>query len=289
MIVSTSQLLSAAEAGGYSIGAFNIYNLEGVKAVLAAAEAEASPVMLQIHPSALKYGGLPLIALSLEAARQSQIPAVLHLDHSNSIAPIQTALETGFGSIMADGSHLEYTQNIDFTRQMAELAHGRGVLVEAELGRLTGTEDGLSVADYEARLTDPDQALEFTQATGIDMLAVCIGNVHGEYRTEPDLDFPRLEKIHRRVAVPLVLHGASGLPEEMVLRSIELGVCKINVNTEVRMAYLNSLKSSLSVPTKLDLVEVMNNAIAAMQSVVAAKLRLFGSDSQARKFSQLFL
>ena len=281
MSVTTSRLIHAAQQGRFSIGAFNIYNLEGAKAVLAAAEAENSPVILQIHPSGLRYGGLPLVALSLEAAQQSNIPVALHLDHSTTAADIQIALQAGFSSIMADGSHLDYKQNLEFSRQMAELAHAQDVSIEAELGRLSGSEDGLSVADYEARLTDPDQAGAFAEATGIDLLAVCIGNVHGEYRSEPRLDFSRLERIHHSVNLPLVLHGASGLPEQMISRSIELGVCKINVNTEVRTAYLNALQSSLSQPKKPDLIDVMQASINAMQAVVAEKIRLFGSADQA--------
>ena len=284
MIVPTSRLLQAAQAERYAIGAFNVYNMEGVKAVFAAAEAENSPVILQLHPSALRYGGVPLVSLSIEAARQSSVPAVVHLDHSTSIADIQTALRFGFNSVMADGSHLDFQQNLDFTRKIVELAHTQNILVEAELGRLSGTEDGLSVADYEARLTDPALAAEFSQTTGIDLLAVCIGNVHGEYRTEPHLDFPRLERIHHQVDIPLVLHGASGLPEEVISRSVELGVRKINVNTEVRNAYINSLKNSLGRAVKLDLIDMMQASVAAMQAVVAAKIQLFGSSNQARNF-----
>ena len=284
MIVPTSRLLQAAQAERYAIGAFNVYNMEGVKAVFAAAEAENSPVILQLHPSALRYGGVPLVSLSIEAARQSSVPAVVHLDHSTSIADIQTALRFGFNSVMADGSHLDFQQNLDFTRKIVELAHTQNILVEAELGRLSGTEDGLSVADYEARLTDPALAAEFSRTTGIDLLAVCIGNVHGEYRTEPHLDFPRLERIHHQVDIPLVLHGASGLPEEVISRSVELGVRKINVNTEVRNAYINSLKNSLDRAVKLDLIDMMQASVAAMQAVVAAKIQLFGSSNQARNF-----
>lgn len=285
MIVKTSRLLQAAERAKYSIGAFNIYNLEGAKAVLAAAEATDSPVILQLHPSALRFGGAPLVALSLEAVRLSKIPAVLHLDHSTTAADIEFALHSGFSSVMADGSHLNYQQNLEFTRQMVALAHGRDVFVEAELGRLSGSEDGLSVSEYEARLTDPDQAAAYCQETGIDLLAVCIGNVHGEYKEEPRLDFKRLERIHQSVDVPLVLHGASGLPSEMIFRCIELGVRKINVNTEVRAAYLNSLQSSFQKTHKTDLIDVMQNAIQAMQAVVVEKIRLFGSADQAKAIS----
>jgi tagatose 1,6-diphosphate aldolase GatY/KbaY len=278
-------MLSAAENDRFAIGAFNVYNLEGVKAVIGAAEAEESPIMLQLHPGAIHYGGVPLISLCLEAVRQSTIPAVVHLDHSASTADVYTALQAGISSVMIDGSHLEYLQNLAFTRKMSELVHAQEGTVEAELGRLSGTEDNLSVADYEAKLTDPDQAAEFTKMTDIDLLAVCIGNVHGEYRSEPELDFERLEKIHRKVEIPLVLHGASGLPKEMIYQSIELGVRKINVNTEVRKAFLSSLKISSQIPQNPDLIQVMQEAITAMQSVVVDKLRLFGSSHKAYKIS----
>jgi tagatose 1,6-diphosphate aldolase GatY/KbaY len=278
MLISTKTLLTAAQKHGYAIGAFNVYNLEGVKAVVAAAEAERSPAMLQIHPGSLRHGGLPLVALCLTAAREADVPMSVHLDHSASAADIRAAVETGLISIMADGSHLAYEENIVFTREMTALVHEyEDGLVEAELGRLSGTEDGLTVSEYEAKLTDPAQAADFVERTGIDALAVCIGNVHGRYRSEPRLDFERLAAIRQATPLPLVLHGASGLPEEMVTRSIELGVCKFNVNTEIRQAYLDALKERLNALKPPDLVELMQEAIAAMQAVIVSKLRLFGS------------
>jgi tagatose 1,6-diphosphate aldolase GatY/KbaY len=277
MIVATTSLLQKAQADGYAIGAFNIYNLEGVRAVVLAAVAERSPAMLQLHPSALHYGGPALVALCLTAAREAAVPMAVHLDHSPAADDIRKALAAGLTSIMADGSHLDYAENVAFTHEMAELVHRHHGAVEAELGRLTGTEDGLTVPEYEAKFTDPTQAAEFVAQTGVDMLAVCIGNVHGRYRTEPRLDFERLAAIRDAVPVPLVLHGASGLPENMVRRSIELGICKFNVNTEVRGAYLESLKRYLDTAASPDLLPLMNEAISAMQLVIAEKLRLFGS------------
>jgi tagatose 1,6-diphosphate aldolase GatY/KbaY len=277
MLTPTIALLQTAQAGGYAIGAFNVYNLEGVQAVVAAAEAEGSPVLLQIHPSALQHGGLPLIALCLTAAQQATVPMAVHLDHSSAVADIQAALAAGVSSIMADGSQLAYADNIAFTREMTMLAHAQEVSVEAELGRLTGTEDGLTVPEYEAKFTDPAQAAAFVAETGVDALAVCIGNVHGRYRSEPRLDFERLAAIQMAVSVPLVLHGASGLPELMVRRAIELGVCKFNVNTEVREAYVDALKASLAGPQTPDLLKLIQQAIEAMQTVIQAKLQLFGS------------
>jgi tagatose 1,6-diphosphate aldolase GatY/KbaY len=281
MLTSTRALLDTARQGGYAIGAFNIYNLEGVRAVVDAAQAANSPAMLQLLPAALRHGGRPLVALCLAAAQDASVPIGVHLDHSASADDIRAALAAGLTSVMADGSHLPFADNVAFTRQMAELVHAQGGSIEAELGRLTGTEDGLTTPEYESRLTDPEQAAGFVADAGIDALAVCIGNVHGHYRGEPRLDFERLDAIGRAVSVPLVLHGASGLPEALVRRSIELGVCKFNVNTEVRGAYAGVLREALATPKPPDLLELMQRAIAGMREVVADKLRLFGSVDRA--------
>lgn len=284
MLKPTAELLAEAQAHGYAIGAFNVYNLEGASAVVKAAEAERSPVMLQIHPSARRQGGLPLTALCLAAARESAVPVAVHLDHSTSAAEIRSALASGFSSVMADGSHLTYAENVAFTRDIAALAHASGASVEAELGRLTGTEDDLTVSEYESKLTDPGQSAEFVAETGVDALAVCIGNVHGPYPVEPRLDFDRLAAIRDALArshdVPLVLHGASGLPDATVRRSIELGVTKFNVNTELRRAYLAAIRETADSPSS-DLLTVMQAAIQAMQQVVAGKLHLFESTGRA--------
>lgn len=277
MLVPTTELLNGAQQGGYAIGAFNVYNLEGARAVVAAAEAERSPAMLQILPTAFKHGGPPLVSLCLTAARETSVPMAVHLDHSASAGDIRAALDAGLNSVMADGSHLPYPDNVAFTRHMADLVHQQGGTVEAELGRLTGTEDGLTVPEYEARLTSPGEAADFVAQTEIDALAVCIGNVHGRYPGEPHLDFERLDAIRNTVSVPLVLHGASGLPEAMVRRSIELGVTKFNVNTEVRAAYVGALQDRFESPQPPDLLELMQDAIAGMQPIVSAKLQLFGS------------
>lgn len=281
---ATAKLITEAQAQGYAIGAFNVYNLEGALAVVRAAEAERSPVMLQVHPSALHHGGPSLTALCLTAAREATVPMAVHLDHSTSPAEIRSALAAGFSSVMADGSHLTYAENIAFTREMAALAHAAGASVEAELGRLTGTEDDLTVPEYESKLTNPAQAAEFVAETGVDALAVCIGNVHGPYPGEPRLDFERLAAIRDALArshdVPLVLHGASGLPDALVQRSIELGVTKFNVNTELRQAYLAAVREAIDAPST-DLVRAMQAAIEAMQQVVVGKLKLLGSRGRA--------
>lgn len=277
---STKELLLNAEKGGYAVGAFNIYNLEGVEAVVAAAEEEKSPAILQIHPSALKQGGIPLVACCISAAEQASVPITIHFDHGNSKQELMEVLELGFDSLMVDGSHLPFKENISYTKHISFLAHSKDMLVEAELGRLSGTEDDLTVEDYEAKLTDVNQAGEFIDETCIDALAVCIGNVHGKYPASgPNLRLQLLKDLYdlsSKKGVFLVLHGASGLSKELVKECIELGVRKFNVNTEVRKAYMDSLSSP-----KKDLVHVMAAGKEAMKAVVAEKMHLFGSAGKA--------
>ncbi|KAK9664682.1 hypothetical protein RND81_14G060900 [Saponaria officinalis] len=278
--LSTKELLLHAEIGGYAVGAFNVYNLEGVAAVVAAAEEERSPAILQIHPGALKEGGLPLVSCCLSAAKQANVPVTVHFDHGTSKQELLEILELGVDSLMVDGSHLSFDDNVLYTNYIASLAHKKNIFVEAELGRLSGTEDDLTVEEYEAKLTDVDQAREFIEKTSIDALAVCIGNVHGKYPASgPNLRLDLLKDLHVLASergVILVLHGASGVPTELVKRCIELGVRKFNVNTEVRKAYMDSLAKPGN-----DLVNVMASAKEAMKAVVAEKMRLFGSAGKA--------
>lgn len=277
---STKDLLIHAEKGGYAVGAFNVYNLEGVEAVVAAAEEEQSPAILQIHPSAFKHGGVPLVACCISAAEQASVPITVHFDHGSSKQELVEVLELGFDSVMVDGSDLPFKDNVSYTKYISFLAHSKKMHVEAELGRLSGIEDDLTVEDYEARLTDINQAREFIDETGIDALAVCIGNVHGTYPASgPNLKLDLLKDLHElssKKGVFLVLHGASGLPKGLIKECIERGVRKFNVNTEVRKAYMDSLKN----PNK-DLVHVMASAREAMKSVVAEKIHLFGSAGKA--------
>ncbi|EOY21353.1 Ketose-bisphosphate aldolase class-II family protein isoform 2 [Theobroma cacao] len=277
---STKEILLNAESGGYAVGAFNVYNMEGVEAVVAAAEQERSPAILQVHPGAFKQGGITLVACCISAAEQASVPITVHFDHGTSKKELLDSLELGFDSIMADGSHLPFKDNISYTKHISNLAHSKDMLVEAELGRLSGTEDDLTVEDYEARLTDVNQAQEFIDETGIDALAVCIGNVHGKYPASgPNLKLDLLEDLYAlssKKGVFLVLHGASGLSKELVKGCIERGVRKFNVNTEVRKAYMDSLRNP-----KGDLVHVMASAKEAMKAVIAEKMHLFGSAGKA--------
>jgi len=281
MLVPFDQILQRARQLGYAVGAFNVYNLEGALAVIQSAEELGSPVIIQILPSALELGGTPLVQLCLEAGQKAQVPVAVHLDHCPSQSTIQGALAAGISSVMADGSGLEYAGNLAFTKNIVLEAVRYSAGVEGELGRLSGSEDGLTVSGAAARMTQPEQAADFVRQTGISALAVCIGNVHGQYKTEPRLDFERLAAIAASVSIPLVLHGTSGLPDEMIVRAIAHGVTKFNVNTEIRTAYIHSLSSRFKNGHLPELVDLIRSGIAAMQDPIKTKIRLFGSASKA--------
>ena len=281
MLVNTRDMLFAARQHKYAVGAFNVYNLEGALSVVNAAQELKSPVILQVLPTALDIGGAALIHLCRKAGASVSVPVAVHLDHCSSPEDIRFALEAGVSSTMADGSMQEFDANIRFTRNIVSLASRFNAGVEGELGRLSGQEDGLTIEKFHARLTQPEQAEYFVEHTRVWALAVCIGNIHGTYKNPPNLDFERLAKINKTVTIPLVLHGTSGLPDQMIIQSIQNGVCKFNVNTEVRQTYLKTLRQLFKNRHSPELVEVMKESIEAMKPPIKEKIQLFGSANQA--------
>ncbi|MEM3580386.1 MAG: class II fructose-1,6-bisphosphate aldolase [Candidatus Bathyarchaeia archaeon] len=305
MLVTNKELLLKAQKEAYAIGAFNIQNLESLLAVVEAATEEKSPVIVAATPSAIKYGGLNYLArLVKTAAEITPVPMSLHLDHGEDVETVKKCLEAGFTSVMIDGSHLPFEENVALTKRVVELAHQKGVSVEGELGRLTGVEEK-TVEEREAVLTDPREAEEFVKRTGVDALAVSIGTSHGAYKFkgEPQLDFERLKQIRERVKVPLVLHGASsvpqwiiekatkygaelsgakGIPEEHIRKAISLGITKINIDTDLRLAFTATVREVLAnSPKEFDPRKILGPAKEAMKEVVKAKMRLFGSSGKA--------
>lgn len=274
MLVAVDQLLKEARQANYAVGAFNIYNMEGASAVIRAAEKTNSPCIIQVGSAMIDYGDAIFIDMILQAIEKSKVKIGLHLDHCSSKGTILKALDLGISSIMADGSDLDFEGNINFVKEIAEIVHARGGVVEGELGKIAGTEDGILVEGYQEMLTNPLEVEEYIERSGVDSLAVCIGNVHGSYNGTPQLDFPRLEEINKLSSVPLVLHGASGLPAWMIEQSIKNGVCKINVNSEIRSAYRQVLEEGLG-REDFKLQDIVRDSIQAMEEVVSSKISLF--------------
>ena len=275
MLVSGRELLERAVARGCAVGSFNTYNLEVTRAILGAAEARGVGVFLAAGSGALDYAGFrSLTEAMLAAADEARVPVAVHLDHSPDVATLRRCLDAGFTSVMIDGSLLPYDANVELTR--AAVLAANGATVEAELGGVPGNEDSSGSATATIPMTDPDEAERFVAATGVDSLAIAIGNAHGLYGGEPRLDFDRLEALARRVTVPLVLHGASGISAAALRRCIALGIRKINVNTEIRVALFQSLQQSLPRDGgRYDVPRLFGAALEAMQAAVAAKLALF--------------
>jgi len=282
-LVTAERLLKAAADGGYAVGAFNCNNMEIVQAIIAAAEAEDAPVILQASQGAIKYAGLGYIAaMAKSAIEQTYIPVALHLDHGTSFEQVVRCIAAGFSSVMIDGSRLPLEENISLTRQVVAVARAVGVSVEAELGKIGGTEDDISVAEAEAFFTDPEEAVHFVNQTGVDALAVAIGTAHGRYRGEPRLDFERLSRIAGLVKIPLVLHGSSGVPADAIREAVRRGIRKVNIDTDIRETFTGALRQVLAEsPEEIDPRKVLGPAREAAVNIIREKIRLFGSANRA--------
>ncbi|KAJ8602417.1 hypothetical protein CTAYLR_001217 [Chrysophaeum taylorii] len=268
------EILLEARGRGRAVGAFNIYNLEGALAVRRAVEKTGLPAIVQFHPASLEFGGTSLIAACKDvAARAAAAPLLVALDHATDDASIDAALEMGVDAIMADGARLNFADNVRWTASVVARAAGAGV--EAELGMLAGEEDGLSVAQRDAKMTDPSVVSDFVSATGVHALACTVGNVHGATKLPVEIDWARLDAIKAAAPedLPLVLHGASGLPPDVLHRAIRSGICKLNVNTEVRAASRRAIKDASEAGK--DVLNIMNDNVDAMAAVVEAKMRAF--------------
>ena len=278
-LISTKSMLLKAQKEGYAVPAFNVHNLETVQVIAETAAEMASPVIMAGTPGTFSYAGIDyLVKICQEAARLHNLPFALHLDHHEKLMDIERKVKSGIRSAMIDGSHLPFDQNIALVSQVTAFCHRYDTSVEAELGRLGGQEDDLVVDAKDSYFTDPDAAVEFAAKTQIDSLAVAIGSAHGLYHGEPKLDFERLDKIRQRVDIPLVLHGASGIPAAMVHRSIELGICKVNVATELKIAFADAVKTYFAeYPDANDPRKYMEPGKAAMKKVVEEKIRICGS------------
>ncbi|MGQ9610732.1 MAG: class II fructose-bisphosphate aldolase [bacterium] len=298
MLVSSKELVDAAKAGGYAIGAFNAVNMESVQAIFAAAEKERAPFIIQVTQTTMSYTRAEeLTAIIFALAERATVPIALHLDHGRSFSIVMKFLRMGFTSVMIDGSLQEdgktprsYEENVEVTRKVIEAAHSIGVSVEAEIGRL-----GQIGEDSITALTDPEEAERFVNDVGsIDMLAVAIGTRHGLFKGRPIIRSDRVKEIIDRINIPLVMHGGTGVPDEDIRSAIKAGIAKINIDTQIRVAFYEAVRDAVLATEKehakadasgdtrkYDIRKILSPGRNAMTEAIAEKMRLFGSSGKA--------
>lgn len=273
MLTTLKEVLAFAEEKKAAIPAFNIDNMEIVQSIIKASEEENYPVILAVGQAAIKDGKLALLAATAQVlAKKSPIPVVLHLDHGQSLEQVRMALDCGFTSVMIDGSKLPFHENVEISKRALEMARSAGATVEAELGCILGVEDDISHDDSKPFLVRTEDVEAFNKAVTVDALAVGIGNAHGIYKGLPNLDFDRLSEVNDISSVPLVLHGGSGIPGDMIQKAISLGIRKINVATEIRLAYVRGLTKEVE---SGDFYTMSNSGKAEVVALAKEKIHLF--------------
>jgi ketose-bisphosphate aldolase len=287
MITSVKEILINAQKGGYAVGAFNTTNLETTRAIIDAAKEMQSPVIIQMTEKTLEYaGGRAIFQLVKNCAEfyAPEIPVGIHLDHGKTVEIVERCVGIGFPSIMYDGSRKTYEDNEVVTKKVVEICHKKNICVQGELGSVPYIgETNMGDVEWDKYMTDPNQAADFVSQTGIDTLAVAIGNAHGFFKERSIPDYERLEAIHKKVSVPLVLHGASDWENGRVKEVIARGICCFNVDTALRLAFVNSLVKSVNErgDVSFDVRKLLGNARDAVKSVVKEKMRYFGSEGKA--------
>lgn len=281
-LVTSKELLLDAQKNHYAIGAFNVENMEMVQAVIAAAEEFSSPVIIQTTPGTLKYAEPELYYANVAAAaKAAKVPVVMHLDHGSSFDLAMRCFRAGYTSVMIDGSHDPFEQNIAVTKSVVDACHAAGIPVEAELGKVGGKEDDLDGGEGNG-YTVPSEAAEFVEKTGVDSLAVAIGTAHGVYKGIPKLDLERISQIQQVVSVPLVLHGTSGVPDDTVRECIQRGMCKVNYATDLRIAFSNGVKEYLAAnPDVYDPKKYCAKGRELVKQYVMQKILVCGSNGRA--------
>ena len=280
MILSTREMLLKAQREGYAVPAFNIHNMETLQVVAETAMEMKSPVIIAGTPSTIEdYAGPDYIkAMAEVAANKYDVPIAIHLDHFEDVDAIKRDIDIGFKSCMIDASKKPFEENIAIVKDVVEYAHRYDAVVEAELGKLGGREDDLVVNEKDTRYTNPDDAAEFVNKTNVDSLAIAIGTAHGLYKGEPKLDFERLKEIRSKVSIPLVLHGASDVPDELVKEAISLGICKVNVATDLKIPFADAVKKFFNENSKeSDPRKYMTPGKEAMKEIVKHKIEVCGS------------
>ena len=305
MLVSLTSVLKKAQSQHYAVGAFNVNNLEIAQAIIQAAEEEDSPIILQTSEGGVEYAGMDYLAAIINVAAQSRVPVVFHLDHGKKLEVVKQALKSGYSSVMYDGSSLPFDENVHRTRQVVRWAKNYGVSVEAELGAIPGIEDLVKVKETESFYTDPEEAAVFVKETGCNALAISIGTAHGIEKSKKAiaLDFKRLENIKESISIPLVLHGASsvpqalikeinthggkvkkarGIPDAQIKKAISLGISKVNTDTDIRLAFTAAVRKELSTNAELyDPRKILGPARERMKKEIIRKIRILGSNGKA--------
>jgi len=278
-LVSSTELLLKAQREGYAVGAFGAENMEMVQAVVEAAEEMNSPVIIQTTPSTIAHASVDMFrAMVYAVAKNAKVPVVMHLDHGNSYELCKKAIEADYTSVMIDGSKMSYEDNIAISKKVVDIAGPMGIPVEAELGTIGGKEDEHIVSDKDALYTNPAQAKDFVERAGVQSLAVAVGTAHGFYKEEPKLDFDRIKEIRSVVDIPLVLHGASGVPDDSVKKSIQLGICKVNYATELRVAFTDGVKRVMKeAPNVYDPKIYSSAGREEVKKLVKEKMKVCGS------------
>lgn len=276
-LVTTKELLLDAQKNGYAVGAFNVENMEMVQAVVSAAEKTHSPVILQTTPSTVKYADCNYFYANVRtAAERAHVPVVMHLDHGNSFELAMQAMRAGYTSIMIDGSHYTFDENVALTKRVVSACHPNLIPVEAELGKVGGKEDDLDGGEGDP-YTNPQEAARFVELTQVDSLAVAIGTAHGVYKGIPKLDFERLSEIRKVVEIPLVLHGTSGVPDDAVKECIRRGICKVNYATDLRIAFTNGVNRVLNAaPGTIDPKKYNSEGRIEVEKYVLQKMEILG-------------
>lgn len=282
MLVTSKELLLDAQKNHYGVGAFNVENMEMVMAVLAAAEEQKSPVIMQTTPGTIKFAGVDYYFANVAAAaKRTKIPVVMHLDHGDSFARAMQAYRAGYTSIMIDGSKLSFEENIALTKSVVDACHASNVPVEGELGKVGGKEDDLE-NDDDNPYTDPDEAKEFVERTGVDSLAIGIGTAHGVYVAVPHVNVEVLSAVKKVVDVPLVLHGTSGVPDDQVSDCVRRGICKINYATDLRIAFTKGVKDFMAKnPDAFDPKKYSAVGMEEVKRYVMQKMEVMGSVGKA--------
>jgi len=285
--VTTKEMLKEAQKGRYGIGAFNANNMEIIQAIIETAEEEKAPVILQASQGAIKYAGLDMIVAMVKAvAEKANIPVALHLDHGTDYHQNIKCLRAGFTSLMYDGSKLPFNENVKMTKKVVEMAHTCGIPVEAELGQIgkmgDSDEPGVALERVKESMAVPEEAAKFVELTEIDFLAAAVGTIHGCRTPFAKLDIPRIERIRELTGVPLVLHGASGANDEEIKKGISAGICKINIDTRIRMIFTKKMKEIIEEnPNQIDPRKILGPAKDAAKEIIRDRMRIFGCSGKA--------